>query len=1493
MSLRFSKVLDSSGDPFLETRSNNITSTNNSILKEKDMNIADRKDSAKSSELKIEKSELQIKRASKKNAFNRQISSNYIGSFPFFSSVHSSAHSAANKKDSELTDLTHLPLSTSFPIDLAYKCINAQIEKDNSVPTLYEILSMYMIDNYNFNPNQGKNPFSRFEKVNFFGIPEKLLDDNNDSLVTNMGMFQDIKRAWLSIDSKLYIWNYNASLTDQEFDVIDEFNGTILACSLVKPKPKVFVPSVNYLLIVATSKEMKILAIEYDATSKKLEISNTKMSVSVHGLIVNKIAFFEETRDIFFSGAGSKDSLWKLNYSNSNDWFSKSITKECLTNSSFTSLPNIPVLGWLNGESYNSNAESIIDLKIDQTRNIIYTLSSKSVIKSYKLHVKNGQTSLGQPIVKRVSNLLKELSTTAINIRSPLLRASLKIISIDPVSKHENSSLFLVAVASNGCRFYINGSTLYGDRITLTTNFVKFPPIDMKLYQIIEKRKEKMITQNQSLSNNLYIENPILKATSTTSYPTYSQRSTTSDSNSCTPYTNNKNTTDKSITKSFSSSLVSAEELKESQEKSLLLNNTTNTLIISPGIFIGYSKDIGMYISTPDYGIFKRSSQYIEDFEIVDNFANVFDIVQITGSFNATDKPKGYANEFASQYTAEPLEFAVLTSQGILIYRYRTPDLILEDSMNDNVFKQFAYKYGYDEACSTALYLACKFDKSEHFRNMATKFFISGGQNSKLDKSHSAIIDNVEPSDRFYAVLILFSRLIRQIWNKEVFKLRPEIKFDKMGYIDVKSIRSLKTNTHLILSGLNISKKELEYLLCSVLIIIKFFEENKNIIPGLSKDFNNQNETTSWQEKANEVCVQAEKICFDSISKYLNIVKEGLSFLAVLLEDDETGTDAGKFNSIISFLPIQLQADLSCVTFSDFFTKSDDNVSKLVKELLSCIINRSMSEGNSVELVANTLQEKCGYFCSTDDVLIFKAIENLKKAKNYSDVKDDELKVKYLNNSIKLLKQSSDSLSEEAITDCVNAILELGYYPSAVEFLLDIANTPEQVKFATQFQNDMQSSILSDPVRKNSYIRRLKLYNIVFQILLDIDKKALFSLEQASDATLIGNGSVNDIRKSDNPPVFVGRNGQLITYYSQIRDECYKICLNYKDRMFHFEFYKWFADNGVSEKLLYIDTPYILDFLQEKSQRDLEMSKLLWIYYSKKGDYYEAANQLYELSLSRFNINLVDRIQFLSVANSFIQGIETQFLKQDTTNLASRISDLISVSNLQDELLLTISQDSRLGDLAKNIAKEELGNEILTINDLYNEYIDPLGYYELALVCFKVSDYRNFEDILSKWESLFDKWYIEYKQKPDSETELFVIDLSNKFTIIADRLKDADNLFPIMNLLGMMFKSVYTHLNDQQKVEPGTVVNAFIKSGISFSKLYYNLKNLIESTTYEQFEGYNEVLNSEMKFLLQVWYKNDKKLREVIPGNSIRALGKYDIDNDPIDKYIKATGNPL
>jgi nuclear pore complex protein Nup155 len=276
--------------------------------------------------------------------------------------------------------------------------------------------------------------------------------------------------------------------------------------------------------------------------------------------------------------------------------------------------------------------------------------------------------------------------------------------------------------------------------------------------------------------------------------------------------------------------------------------------------------------------------------------------------------------------------------------------------------------------------------------------------------------------------------------------------------------------------------------------------------------------------------------------------------------------------------------------------------------------------------------------------------------------------------------------------------------------------------------------------------------------------------------------------------------------------------------------------------------------------------------------------------LSKFDIKLVDRIQFLSIANSFIQVVETQLLKQDIMDLASRIQDLISVSNLQDELLSTISQDSRMGSLAKTTAEQKLNFEILTINELYNDYIDPLGYYELALICFKLSDYKNHEDIMSKWESLFDKWYIEYSEKANSTDSAFANELLGKFVTVGELLKDVNELFPITDLLPILFKNVHMHGSEFSQ---GSVAAAFLKSGVEYDKLYYSFRKLIESTTYEPFKNYKIIIKNEMCYLIREWYKNDKYLREVVGESSISALSEYDLNKDPIFNYMRASGNPL
>lgn len=137
-----------------------------------------------------------------------------------------------------------------------------------------------------------------------------------------------------------------------------------------------------------------------------------------------------------------------------------------------------------------------------------------------------------------------------------------------------------------------------------------------------------------------------------------------------------------------------------------------------------------------------------------------------------------------------------------------------------------------------------------------------------------------------------------------------------------------------------------------------------------------------------EICLRAEHIAFTSIIKSLNSMKEALSFLMVLIE--EIQINQSNFKEIFEFLSLSNQVNLLTVRFKDLLLPNRD-VKNLVKDLLSSIINKNILKGGSIDLIASSLQTRCGSFCSTNDVFIFKAIENLTKAKNIG-FRDTDLK---------------------------------------------------------------------------------------------------------------------------------------------------------------------------------------------------------------------------------------------------------------------------------------------------------------------------------------------------------------------------------------------------------------------------------------------------------------------------------------------------------------------
>lgn len=75
-----------------------------------------------------------------------------------------------------------------------------------------------------------------------------------------MGLFPEIHRAWLTIDSDIYVWTYEDSTDVAYYDGLTE---TILSVGLIHPKPGVFHNYIKHLLVLTTAVEIVVLGVTF------------------------------------------------------------------------------------------------------------------------------------------------------------------------------------------------------------------------------------------------------------------------------------------------------------------------------------------------------------------------------------------------------------------------------------------------------------------------------------------------------------------------------------------------------------------------------------------------------------------------------------------------------------------------------------------------------------------------------------------------------------------------------------------------------------------------------------------------------------------------------------------------------------------------------------------------------------------------------------------------------------------------------------------------------------------------------------------------------------------------------------------------------------------------------------------------------------------------------------------------------------------------------
>ncbi|KAF2098698.1 nuclear pore complex protein [Rhizodiscina lignyota] len=904
----------------------------------------------------------------------------------------------------------------------AARTVNEMLAVDARYPDLDTYIIQGISSDYDIStsPSGAMAPFQRMKT---YALPDKIFEQYNQAQVhTMMGLFAELHHAWLSIDNALYLWDYTAP--DPQLIGFEEQPNSIMSVKLVKPREGVFIKEITHMIVVATTSDILLIGLATEKAASgvvTVRLYQTKMQASIKGIDATCVAGSDKTGRIFFAGRSSND-VYELTYQQEEKWFANRCGRVNHTSKGLTSVMPTITFGT------RGPPEAVTQIIVDDTRNLVYTLSNQSTIRVF--HMATSST-LNLVITRTLSNVISNVMHMVRN--SELFRPGVGIVSISPISAREASRLNLMATTNTGCRIFLSATsgTYFSTDSTsapssMQVHHVKFPPSEHKSRAGSPKRTPS--------PNRIYGQNQLV------------------DTNS------------------------------------RYLTGTQSSARFAPGFFFdlfnqGNNTMDNLFISAPDTGRIAGRSDTLQGAKFIETGMTLSisgiaqDIGLVTAEFSAASTPQGFGNELAVQFDKPTTEIAVLTHTGVhTIRRRRMVDIFatllkqhkINDESLESAVNSFVRFYGRAETIATTLAVTCgqALDVSTDGARVgsltdpevvaaARKVFITQGgkaivnENYALNRGESAV-DTVRPSPRHEGMALYIGRLVRSVWKAPILQ---ETATPTGG---------LTVNPTVPLEKLRDVQRDLTNLQ-------EFLDQNKSFIEGLA----GPEALGRVGSKQEEMALQGEHQALSSLVKLIADVIEGMAFVLVLFDN--------RVDEIILSLSDQARQAVRQLTFETLFTSTQGK--ELAKELVKAIVNRNIAAGSNVETVAEALRRKCGTFCSADDVVVFKAQEMLKKAEEAG--KDTETGRRLLNESLRLFEKVAGSLRMEVLRQGIEAYVKMQFWAGSIELVLEVAKQVDRANRAGSWVKD--GSPTDDP-RKELYEQRKACYDLIHNIITEVDK---------------------------------------------------------------------------------------------------------------------------------------------------------------------------------------------------------------------------------------------------------------------------------------------------------------------------------------------------------------------------------------------------------------------
>ncbi|KAF5385502.1 hypothetical protein D9757_005350 [Collybiopsis confluens] len=1308
-------------------------------------------------------------------------------------------------------------LEKSPPVDLlalqnASKVLEDQFTKDSqAIPDVGDTLpSGQCSSSYSIFPDDVRVPF---QKRKLIGIPEALFQYyNSTSINSHMGLIPEIERVW-SLPSSYTASHVLISLCSQEISSFEDQTYVITHVGLVKPKKGLFIEEISHILVICTPVSVSLIALSFSAVAgsstrlrKEVKLYATDLTIPTEVEMTSVVG----TVDGRIFMCGSQDgNLYELHYQENEGWFGKRIQ---LVNHSVGGMSSF-LPRFTSGQA----EDRIVSVIADPERDCFYTLTEKNVISIYK-----PTTDRSVQHIQTLSNLYKAAQDKCPG--SPAINPqAFQIISLHPVTLIESrSGIQLIAFTANGVRLYFSPGFGYAGSMqslgsrTLQLSHVRLPPSNL----IHPDEQEN--PHRPSASINAFGSNQ--------NQPSRQSR----------PYI-------VSVIDNYCyvDGLTVATQPGD-------VDTVDYLLCMSPDLTrIGSLEQLNLQQPPPQPNYTLYGGQNVPSRPTLTEYATLLSIPGRTWAMAVVPHQPlaaeaggvSVVNELATQFSEAPRQFMILTNVGLtFLVKRRAVDYMkavmeeLQSEGNVQPIIEFRDSFGRNQTCAMLLALASGNSFLEGIDNTinpdlaatAKQAFYDFGEKpiwsermvyGKTENQGTAIF-----SGRREGLALYLARLVRPIWKTRlvVAGLQPAVKEDRLTIIQ-RNLSRLKD----------------------------LLDKNPHLFHSSPGDSAVSRGTAVEQE-----AWKAEQASIAQLLSLLTRTVEALSFV-LLLSDYQ-------FGEIMAKCDAEIQKLISLLTFEDLITTQ--NGLTVSRAIVNVIIDQQIGQQISVDTISEILQNRCGSFCSTDDVMLYKAKENIRKAVETSHTSDKQtwlseslrcavwpIQRRHPNDLVpRLYIKGARILDLEKLREICGDFQLLSYAKGAVELPLVCARVFDRDNMGLDYWRENSSS---DGPSRLAFERRRQCYELIldslstFECQIEVPSSAKISLS--------------------------------LEEMESIKTHAYELCFSSDDEMFHSVLYDWLIDRQLADDLLELRPPYLEAHLRREPV-SADKYQLLWQFYVKDGQPLRAAEVLLALAEStdpRFQLPLDRRMEYLTraVGNAKSHPVSAGGRHETAIAFLTDLEEKLEVARVQLEIYSTLSphaNDAPEVDSKVNALTERL----YTMSELYQDFAVPFNLPILKLICLHVAEHQDEVMIRQIWHQLFDQ-VVEDELDYLAQAE----QLSSKIIKLGKRFFPSVFAFPLRNPELVADLLVRFSLARKEVLPSGWASKVLAEAGVPYTEIWDAFHEMYESHIPPFHEQANvQAISSDIAVLLSDWLEEAKR-----PMSSV-GRGEFPVSriDSAIDQYI-------